>query len=253
MINIVKMDIYRLFKTKALYIIGVVFVGLVILLTYFSYELGDAEGIDTNLKIYVDYTMSFTIMVYTVVIAVFSVLFTTAESSSGYIKNIGGQISPRSILILSKAAALLLYTIVMFVIYFIVQMIANKAFFGYIEFRGEAREFTEYAAIQILLHFALALLCMMAAVIIRKNGIAMTIAVILGLRITGNFYEGINMLFDSFDGFDISKYLLIGNMNSLLLAEDISSVAGGAIIVGVCFAAVSLLVSCLFFEKRDIV
>lgn len=253
MINIVKMDIYRLFKTKALYIIGVVFVGLVILLTYFSYELGDAEGIDTNLKIYVDYTMSFTIMVYTVVIAVFSVLFTTAESSSGYIKNIGGQISARSILILSKAAALLLYTIVMFVIYFIVQMIANKAFFGYIEFRGEAREFTEYAAIQILLHFALALLCMMAAVIIRKNGIAMTIAVILGLRITGNFYEGINMLFDSFDGFDISKYLLIGNMNSLLLAEDISSVAGGAIIVGVCFAAVSLLVSCLFFEKRDIV
>lgn len=253
MINIVKMDIYRLFKTKAFYIIGVVFVGFVILLTYFSYELGDAEGIGTNLKIYVDYTMSFTIMVYTVVIAVFSVLFTTAESSSGYIKNIGGQISARSILILSKAVALLVYNIIMFVIYFIVQIIVNKIFFGYIEFSGEPKEFAEYVAIQILLHFALALLCMMVAVVIRKNGIAMTIAVILGLRITGNFYEGINMLFDNFEAFDISKYLLIGNMNSLLYAEDISSVASGAIIVGICFAAVSLLVSCLFFEKRDIV
>lgn len=253
MINVVKMDIYRLFKTKALYIIGIVFVGFVILITYFSYELGDTAGIDTNLKIYVDYTMSFTIMAYTVVIAVFSVLFTTAESSSGYIKNIGGQLSVRSILVLSKAIALLFYTVIMFIIFFIVQIIVNKVFFGYIEFRRETGEFAEYAAIQILLHFALALMCMMVAVVIRRNGIVMTIAVILGLRITGNFYEGINILFDSFDDFDISKYLLIGNMNLLLYTEDISSVASGAIIVGVCFAAASMLVSCLFFEKRDIV
>lgn len=253
MINTVKMDIYRLFKTKALYIIGVVFIGLVILLTCFTYELGDVEGIDTGFKLYVDYTMSFTILVYSMVIAIFSVLFITAENNSGYIKNIGGQIPVRSILILSKAVALFFYTIMMFVVCFIVQIIVNKILFGYIEFRGDAKEIIEYAAIQILLHYALALLCMMIAVVLKKNGIAMTIAVILGLRITGNFYEGINMLFDSLEDFDISKYLLIGNMNAMLSAANMDSVAGHAIIVGFCFAAVSLLMSCLFFEKRDIV
>lgn len=253
MINIVKMDILRLFKTKALYIIGAVLAGLVILVTYFTYELGDVEGINTGAKLYVDYTMSFTILIYSAVVAVFSVLFVTAESNSGYIKNIGGQMPVRSILILSKAVALLFYTIMMFAIYFIIQLVVDKIFFGYIKFSGGVKEMTEYAAIQILLHYALALLCMMIAVVVKKSGIAVTIAVILGLRITGNFYEGINILFDSMEDFNISKYLLIGNMNAMLSAADMGGAAKGAILVGICFIAVSLLVSCLFFEKRDIV
>lgn len=249
MINLIKMDIYRLFRTKALYIIAVTFFIFVFLFTYMQFELFST---DSSITISVENIMELTMILFTLVITIFSTLFTTSENTSGYIKNIGGQISARSLLIVSKAAALLLYTIIMFGAYLIVQLIAYRIVCGDITFQSEPKDFAIYVAIEILLHFALALVCIMIALVIPSSGIAMTLSVILGCRITTNFYAAINMLFDSIKDFDVSNYLLIGNIGSLSAAST-NHEAMTAILVGIIFGAASMLISCLIFEKKDIV
>lgn len=252
MINIIKMDIYRLFKTKIFYIILFALIVIVFFLTYLFQGLGTAANPvedTTTLMAALQQSM----LGFTVLITIFSVVYSTADYTSGYIKNIGGQISIRSFLLLSKMIALLLYTIIMFVVCFLLQIIANKLFYDHITF-GKSGDMLTYAAVQILLHFALALVCMMLALVIRKNAISMTLAVVLGLRMTETLlYGSINLLFeDTFDNFNIAKYTLIGNITSLPTIS-VCQTAGTPIIIGICFAVISMFISCLVFEKRDIV
>ena len=90
-------------------------------------------------------------------LVIFTVLFSSADIGSGYIKNIGGQVRSRRNLIFSKASVLFVYTTVTMLLYFIIQIIAQQMYFGYLEW-GNGSELLRYFGIQILLHYALVLI-----------------------------------------------------------------------------------------------
>ena len=71
---------------------------------------------------------------------------------------------------------LLIYTVLTFVIALLVQAVSNQIFFGYLEI-GPVSELSAYVAVQILLHYALALIVMAIAIMISNNLISMTLAI----------------------------------------------------------------------------
>ena len=59
-------------------------------------------------------------------LVIFTVLFSSADIGSGYIKNIGGQVRSRRNLIFSKASVLFVYTTVTMLLYFIIQILHSR-------------------------------------------------------------------------------------------------------------------------------
>lgn len=310
MINVCKMELFRLFKTRSLYVILAIMAAMTVFFTYivkdtFNQANNAAEaarteaakqdtnsghsdlsdGFETGLQVQIvspntdekssafitagpsgaedisEDDVSILSMLYNSVtgllmglyVVIFAVLFATADTTSGFIKNIGGQVSSRTILILSKALCLFVYTVVIFAAYLAFQGISTQAFFGYSKL-GDIGELASYLVIQILLHFALALFGMMLAILIKNNLVSIIIVILLCAEIPTVLFRIINQLIGNLgiENFDISKYSLTGNISALE-----TSVAGSdltrAVCVGICFTVFSVLLSCFIFKKRDIV
>lgn len=307
MINMIKMEMFRLFKTKSLYVILAIMAAITVFFTYMvkdtlnqmneaettqaeqnsgagysefadGFEAGVQENGETDSReadarssalvtvepstiedASIDDVTLLTMlydsasgMMLGLFLVIFAVLFATADTTCGFIKNIGGQVSSRNILILSKAFGLLVYTVVLFASYIVVQGISTQIFFGYIK-PGDAGELASYLALQILLHFALALFCMMLALLIKNNVVTIIIVVLLCADIPALLFRIINQLIGKLgiENFDISKYSLT-NTISVLETSAAKSEVVSAVCIGICFAAFAVLLSCFIFKKRDI-
>ena len=107
-------------------------------------------------------------------IHIFTVLYATADITSGYVKNIAGQVRNRGNLILAKAVALFLYTVLTMLLFTGIQTFSNAIFYEKLVM-GPGKEFFQYAVLQTLLHFALVMVIMCLAVVLRNNVIKMCI------------------------------------------------------------------------------
>lgn len=281
MLNVIKMDFYRMFKTKSFYVIWIVMAILIILTTYMSaeeyrdteiqqeknQEMQEISPEDMNfgMTVILPTEAAEKVTVYDIVFAniqgkviglfivIFAVLFSTTDLNSGYIKNIGGQVARRSRLVWSKGLSLFVYTILTFGISVVVQAISNKVFFGYIKM-GDVGLFFKYLVMQIVLHFALAMICMAIAMLIRNNVVSMTIAVCLCMNVMVMFYSGIDKILKNIvpKDFHILNYTVTGKIS--LLPMNFTNKEGlAAFVVGCIFIVVMSIISSVMFEKRDIV
>lgn len=71
---------------------------------------------------------------------IFAILYSTADMTSGFVKNIAGQVRNREGLVISKAVSLFLYTILTLLLFTGVQMLSNALFFDEFVF-GPAKNF----------------------------------------------------------------------------------------------------------------
>ena len=176
---------------------------------------------------------------------IFAILYSTADMTSGFVKNIAG-------LVISKAVSLFLYTILTLLLFTGVQMLSNALFFDEFVF-GPAKEFFQYAGLQILLHFALLMIVMCIAVVLRNNVISMTIGVLLCMNVLVIFYSFLDRLIAKMkiQDFEIMKYTVTGNM--MFLETNVTAkMAVTAVAVSVGFSIVMLGICSMVFKKRDI-
>ena len=132
MLNMIKMDLYRMFRTKSLYVIWIVLAVALLITTslcktdYDSLNEEDAvqqeqiaeptaENMNVGMMVMLPTEPGEKVTVfdiffansqgkfYALFLVIFAVLFSTADISSGYIKNIGGQVGNRGSLIFSRA------------------------------------------------------------------------------------------------------------------------------------------------------
>lgn len=86
---------------------------------------------------------------------IFTILYSTADVTSGFVKNIAGQVKNRGLIVCAKAVCLFLYTVLTMMLFFIVQAVANKLFFHEV-ILGDKRAFAAlFSSFQTILHFAL--------------------------------------------------------------------------------------------------
>ncbi len=296
MFNAIRMDVYRLFKTKSTYIILVIMLalsvmgtGLMSVMTEMTgaerqqvqteqmsdnadYAGGDdqfnkdTEGAQSQLSVSVseidpdendNSVLSFAMSDISglqagLFIIIFTVLFSMADINSGFIKSIGGQVKGRGVLIVSKMAAIAIFTAIVIIADFLTELIAVNIFFDDAVV-GSASEIVRLLSSQFVLNFALAVLMMAIAIIIKNNVVSMIIGVCMCTGIFELIFMGINYLMDKigFSDFDINNILITGKIQNVTIGADAADI-GYALLTAAIYIAVSVLAVYNVFKHRDI-
>lgn len=283
MLNMIKMELYRMFRSKSLYVIWAVMAVAIIFNTAMSKEQYDLvqeqagsyeefvtnvdeteEKINIGMSVYIPMQPGENITVFDVLFAslqpkfialflvIFAVIFSSADLNSGYIKNIGGQVKNREKLIGSKAIALIIFTIVSMAIAVGLQIIANSLFFGYLEL-GNVSDLVKYLLVQTVLHIALVLIGMALSIVLKSNLVSMIIVVCLCMNLSMVIYAGINTWIQNIGIKDINiiDYTVTGKI-SMLPMVPANQDCVSAIMVAVVFGVVVTALTGLVFKRRDI-
>lgn len=283
MLNMIRMELYRMFKTKSMYVIWLILAGVILFITGLSanemktytmeekqemYEYATGQRESENVHLGMDVTVPTkpgdTVSVFdlfygnikgkvlALFMIIFAVLYATADMTSGFVKNIAGQVKDRRGIIFAKGVSLFVYTVFTMLIFTGIQTISNALFFDELVF-GPVKEFLQYAGLQILLHFALLMITMCIAVVLRNNVISMTIGVLLCMNVLVIFYSFLDHLIVKLkiQDFEIMKYTVTGNM--MFLETNVTAkMAVTAVAVSVGFSIVMLGICSTVFKKRDI-
>ncbi len=274
MFNMVRMDLYRMFRTKALYVIWIVMALIMLLTTALSlmaqempepqeYIQQETEenvnlGMSVSLptlpgkqitvldEVYANTTAKFTALF----LVIFAVLFATADINSGYVKNIGGQVPNRGALFLSKTAAMLVFTALTMIGYVLLQALFCRICFGYLVW-GNISALLWYLGIQILLHYALTLICMAIAVVLRNNVFSMIIVICLCGGISALIYGLIDNLMHKLgvQDFQIMKYTVTGQIAMVPLEPSSGDILMPAVSSMGFLLAMSFIGSTVFAKK----
>ena len=281
MLNIIKMDLYRMLKTKSMYVIWIVLAAILLITTFLcktDYELlteKDAmkqeqvteptvDNINVGMMVTLPTEPGEKVTVYDIFFAnsqgklyalllvIFTVLFSTADISSGYIKNIGGQVRNRGSLIFSRSIALSVFTALTMTGAFLFQAAANCIVFGELEW-GNTKAILSYFVAELALHYALVLICMAIAIILKNNVISMVIAVCLTMNVMTIVYGVVNSAIQKIgiQNFQIYKYTITGKL-SLLPMNPSGNECLAAFGVAMVFIVIMISVSSVVFQKRDI-
>ena len=283
MLNMIRMEMYRMFKTKCMYIIWFILAAGILFTTglsaeemkifsmeekqeMYEYAMGKEESDNVNLgmDVTVPTKPGENVSVFDLFYAnikgkfialfmvIFTVLYTTADLTSGYVKNIAGQVSQRGGLVIAKAISLFVYTVMSLLIFFLCQTLSNLLFFE--EFTlGPVKQFAAYVGIQLLLHYALLLIVMGVAIVLRNNVISMVIAVCFCMNVLMIFYNFLDQLIAKLGvkEFHIVNYTVSGKM--LMLGMDISAkTASASIAVAIFFSAAAVAICSMIFQRRDV-
>lgn len=281
MLNMIRMELFRMFKTKSLYVIWMVMIACVFLTNSLSaeeiltfsmeekqemYEAAmDGEesgnlGMDVTLptkpgadvSVFDGFYANVKGKFIALFMVIFTVLYATADITSGYVKNIAGQVRNRGNLIFAKAAALLLYVVLTMLLFIGVQTLSNAISYQKLVM-GPGKEFFQYAALQTLLHFALIMVIMCIAVVLHNNVISMMISVCVCMNILIMLYGVVDQAVEKLGihDFHMIDYTVSGKIVNLGM-NAAPKAMGMAALVGIVFIVVMLAISMTVFQKRDI-
>ena len=280
MLKLIKMDLYRMFHTKAFYIIWIILAAAVIFSTTMSKEdykyiqeeaakgqletVSEENNLNFGLSVSLPTKPGEKVPVFDQVFAnmqskfvalflvIFAVLFSTADITSGYIKNIGGQIKERGNLILSKAVVLLIYTGLTLLFYLGIQAICQYAVFGESKW-GDMEMFWRYFGTEAILHYGLVLICMAMAVILRSNMLSMTLSVCMCMNVLILVYGVVDKVLQDMGvkDFCFIEHTVSGKISLLSMMPKASDCVNALGIAGV-FGSLAVLLTILVFRRRDI-
>ena len=272
MFNLIRMDFYRLFHTKAVRV-GAIVAALVAFFTSLlnlgileivKYTLEDDPAAATDLGVFfsivswldgvdfADVVLTGTGMLSLFLSCMIAASFIGAEHSCGYVKNVAGQLPNRGLLVVSKFIATCFIQLMVIVIYTIVCSICAGIFFGsYINaysigslFAGLVMRFFLFCAINAVLLF----FCTLT----KSHAIAMVIGAIFGIGVTSLVYMLTNMLLNMINiEVDVAK-LMPDGINGLINVSSLGDIVVRAIIVTVVFISVFLTGAVMLFKKRDV-
>lgn len=271
MLNMIRMELYRMFKTKSLYVIWLVLAAGILFTTGLSademktytmeekqemYEYATGQQKSDTVNLGMDVTVPTkpgdTVSVFdlfygnikgkflALFMVIFAVLYSTADMTSGFIKNIAGQVRDRRGLVFAKGVSLFVYTVLTMLIFTGIQTISNALFFDELVF-GPVKEFLQYAGIQTLLHFALLIIVMCIAIVLRNNVISMMLSVCLCMNVLVIFYSFLDNLIAKahIKNFHVLEYTVTGNI-SFLETNVTAKMAVTALAVSIAFVIVMI-------------
>ncbi len=279
MLNMLKMDLYRMFKSRSCYVILLIMILVTLLTTYLEAQPPEEESAEVQTYLEeqqetIEFGMSVSVssvmeageqitvlgMFYAnsqakalgLFLVIFTVIFSTADINNGYIKNIGGQVKSRWKLMISRAFSILVYTVIFLGLFILFQAVSNRIFLGYLEW-GDGKAFLTYLGIAVLLNFALEMICMAISVLVRNNVFSMIFAICLCMNLMILLYNAIDRLIakTGVKDFQLFKYTVTGKI-AVFPINPTGQECAGAVLIALIFSAAAILLSCVVFEKRDI-
>lgn len=284
MINIIKMELFRLTRQKSAYIMLIIAVAFTLFSmlmvnedlrlmkedvnSSISIDSVDMEGstgifLNTDEKWIEDgYEVSIwellmthcTSRIYLLFAGIAMILFVSAESKHGFVKTIAGQLTSRSGLVVSKLLPIAFYIIVLFIINIVAIAIISKYLFGYASF-ARLGSYIVPISIQFLLHFAFCAMIISIAMLTQSASFSMVVVSMMSIGISQMVFSMIFTLLNHWgvvsDNFDYNKYLITGNTQKINVTSANSEIIRAAI-VAVIFTVTFTALAMTVYKKRDV-
>lgn len=244
MLNIIKMDFYKLMKSKSLYVIQISLISLMLVLALFmrvslsrDYETGKESSIgfnsevsdkqtnspdiseeeyyliqnsikdDLNVESIVSATYKSPVML--ILLTIFMALFIGSELESGYIKNIVPLTNSRPSLVISKSIIATAFIIIQAIVLFLGSIIASYIITGKLEI-ANINPVLYYASLQMLLLVAFSSLLTLIGYLFKSTTLTVGIGILLSFNIIGRLLNIVDGLFNVLKG-NLSKLVIVGN------------------------------------------
>ena len=250
MIKIIKMDLYRLFKSASTYIMLVVITGLCCFFSYMQLSMEE----DYHPSVFGIFTdMGFLQLVPTIVVSLYLISFTVGEYTDGFIKNIGGQIKNRSLLVNSKfVTAIVFDAIGMLATIFgtLLMLVIKEHSFKIWASSAELK----MVALEFLWIIMVTYIWVMLSLIFRSQAAPTTIASILllmGELLDMGIDRVYNVITDKTTA--ISEYFPLGLFykTDIISAENPEPMV--VVVMALIYMVVTVVISNIIVKKRDLI
>lgn len=291
MLNVIKMDLYKMFKMKSFYVVTIIVMAFGIIMamnlmpetsdTNTSSNKTVVESTDKNsasdsednsevkIGVQIDttgiknttpnavyvYGKLLSSGIYLLFSVIFVMIFVSSENKNGYIKNIGGQVRHRRQLFISKMAVIGIYTVlfdlIMFLVEAVVWMICTKKISLG---AGSFDGYISFIVFQMLLQYAFLMVCATIEAVIKNRVFGMTAAVCLSIGVGPFICMAIDVGVHKLTGFtvEIEKYLITTKINSLVPGESMSQLLNLTMFV-IVYLVIAAAAGIISTEKRDMV
>lgn len=186
-------------------------------------------------------------------LVVFIASFVGSEGRNGFIKNIAGQVKNRSSLIFGKFIAIGIFTTIMIVAAVLSTMLGSLFFLGYINFTGIAQGLI-FLLVQVLLHIGYGMFILLLLYITKSSIATMLSGILIAAGILQvvdvillSMFKGLNSIAD----FSIMKYLTSGNVGVLSLNSS-NALYIQASIIAICAIVLMTILSSIILQRRDL-
>lgn len=285
MLNIIKMDLYRLFKGKFtwLMLIIITLISAVAMYTQYSSheyylnhieefseeitvneQISDEEAEErqayfTDNPIYstdkIDVHYFYSSLIFNTVIglyiAIFAAIFTNSEMSTGFIKNIAGQPSIRYKTIISKCISIFVFVCITLVLYFAVAAICSLVMFGYISVGAYSiSDMLAFSFTQLLLNTALCIVIMCISELLRNTAAGMAVSVLVSIGIFKLIMGKLDQ-FLNIKNFSFSSMIITSYSTALPITYETNTYQH-AVVVGAVYIVIAAAISIISKVKRDI-
>lgn len=273
MLKTLKMDLYRMFRSKSFYItLLITYVLVVVSIASFKMVMENEDlksfyeqsmeatdkmnmGISAGM-IYVNtpevtlldlFSANISGASIAVIAVIFGIIFVCSEHNSGYIKNVISRKGYRTYFTLSKAICMGIYLLISFIGTSVLIAGTSSIILENYVF-GDLSTFVSYFMTQYLLHFAILLLTILICNITRNMAISMAV----GICICSGMVALLTSLLDKLK-LDIvfSDYLLTMNMRVLPITYD-ATIYTRALSVSVIGGVVFVVASILLLKRQDV-
>ncbi len=275
MLNTIKMDLYRMLKTKVFYVTIIITVISVILsicsvkylaenpeyLEKLNAALEETSEIDLNVGIQMgnvaittadsateDIFMGiFVGGVFLLMGVIFCVVFVCTEHNSGYIKNVVSRKGYRSQMSASKSITMVIYTLVQFAVSIVIFLLIYSVLFDGLHFLSVGN-FLRYLGMQAIVQIGLMNLCIFFCNIVRNMAFSMA----FGICVSAGLFSLITTLIDKFNlPFNTTDYLLSILMKKLPMAYD-NTLYVRTLIISIISIVAYQVASLFVMKKQDI-
>lgn len=249
MLNLIKMDLYRLFHTISTWLMMAVAIVAAFFCVALTTELSDRYSSVVGIL-----EMLFHGGLFIVLFSVFVTIFVNAEQRNGYTKNLGGLIPHRGQLVISKIVAIAIEIMIVFILFTVTITIAAKIFCGNKFAIGSFGNLFILLGVQYLLHLGFVCFIVVICILTRSSAFAMVSGILISFSIMNIIYSLVNKMIyfisDNAD-FDISHFMVDYNISTYSL-EISANDTYRAIAVGCIFVIISVACAFIVTEKRDI-
>lgn len=269
MAKLIKMDLYRLFKTKSFKILllvslSIAFIAVAVISGIaklipmlpeesqlsFALTFPFASWIDNVSVFSVMYTSFYVLSL--MVVSIVTAIFISSEHSSGYIKNIAGQVKNKGMLVFAKFATLSIATFTIFVSYLAGAFVSAQIFLhnslNYTDFMN----FAAVISVKYLLFLSIVAIIMFLCTLTKSSSLAIAFGVIFGTGITSVVYSAVSIFLEivTKHSIQIASFTPDGFAFKLAMATSPEILAKGCVL-SVIYIAVFLILSTVVMNKRD--
>lgn len=185
---------------------------------------------------------------------IFAALFINAEQKNGYIKNIAGFFPKRTLPLFSKLIAVLVQTLVIFIVSLFTIAVCSLIFWGGKLYLGSFSEFLPILGLQFLLHFAFSCLISFFCIATRTSSFSIAVGLVFTLGLSVLLLQGAEKLISLIDksaDLKLYQYSLVANINSTYMGMA-DKAFFRPVITALVFIVFSVGISLLITKKRDI-